>query len=792
MAVPLCTFRVCCDAVWPRGAQRVHLAENVCESVEDFTRVLRNIQSVGDLERILKSTTITSYMRDNQEIQRAYPPLVATRSFFLIKYGSLVPLDVSLGSLTLNALVQDHMLSQGLRMNLLSRMYLQEDAIPQDRSVLEKTVHVFHPSTPMVPGETLTFTVDIDIRTKEEAFRLPEVIRSTPDTVGSPTRMRLDLVLSTMNYHMPSYGAIQAARQYMEHCLYDLCLPRPVPFTPRTMVDIVERNQTLFAFQPPMAHHPLLMSGQLRDLGMMRLFETVPMVQRLWFRVSFQLWYNVILNILAHAPPMDFSSGGLLCSPSGTGKTRTMCALLEDGLPTLIVTRQMCVAQWEEDLRLLGLSYAVYLRHDHRGLDQVVRDYAIVITSYDLVESTVYPDRIRVDRVVFDEAHHIKTTQVPSLRAVPAVRRWVLSSTPLGLPPHYTTAMNALYALCALPDPRHDVFDRGSVRPVLLEKMGDRDIPLRLLAYVGTMVVSHIEPRDVQSERVTLRLSECPLVYQAYQTAAQDLLTGSMPARTFEDHFERLCRQLSDPATPHEPIPTVPAAEARAIVLDDVCGICLSEFREPTRLPCGKHFLCFSCVMEMTNRGAQRCPYCREPFLMTDLRLLHPPQRQAHTPKLTHLLSILESLGQEKAIIVTRFRATAASVTTFLTLHGVEAGVLSHRASRRVEDFRRSLVPEVLVVTLRHVSTGVPLSSLSLVVCRTIILMEPVLNTDDEDLVASLVAPIPVRLIRLVYDDTVERRLDLVHRGQDIDLPVSYIHNAMIMRRLLTQPPSQP
>ncbi|MEV2223386.1 DEAD/DEAH box helicase [Nocardia vinacea] len=142
-----------------------------------------------------------------------------------------------------------------------------------------------------------------------------------------------------------------------------------------------------------------------------------------------------------------YGVGGILADDMGLGKTVQVLALLvheregTDGSgPTLLVSPMSVVGNWQREAERFAPDLRVLVHHgvgrkSGTDLDEAVAAADLVITTYSLLARDA-PELARQqwDRVVLDEAQHIKnagTRQAKAARAVPARHRLALTGTPV-------------------------------------------------------------------------------------------------------------------------------------------------------------------------------------------------------------------------------------------------------------------------------------------------------------------------------------------------------------------------
>ncbi|MEV6339051.1 DEAD/DEAH box helicase [Nocardia vinacea] len=142
-----------------------------------------------------------------------------------------------------------------------------------------------------------------------------------------------------------------------------------------------------------------------------------------------------------------YGVGGILADDMGLGKTVQVLALLvheREGTdrsgPTLLVSPMSVVGNWQREAERFAPDLRVLVHHgvgrkSGTDLDEAVAAADLVITTYSLLaRDAAELARQQWDRVVLDEAQHIKnagTRQAKAARAVPARHRLALTGTPV-------------------------------------------------------------------------------------------------------------------------------------------------------------------------------------------------------------------------------------------------------------------------------------------------------------------------------------------------------------------------
>ena len=146
--------------------------------------------------------------------------------------------------------------------------------------------------------------------------------------------------------------------------------------------------------------------------------------------------------------------GGIVADEMGLGKTIMMIGLTISNFKkrTLIVLPVALVKQWEQQiLKTAGHHALVYYGAEKRKITpEMLADAPVVITTYGhmIRRPSFHPlYALKWDRVIFDEAHHVRgrnTRIFKSVETLNANIRWFVTGTPI------QNSIHDLYALCAL------------------------------------------------------------------------------------------------------------------------------------------------------------------------------------------------------------------------------------------------------------------------------------------------------------------------------------------------------
>lgn len=171
---------------------------------------------------------------------------------------------------------------------------------------------------------------------------------------------------------------------------------------------------------------------------------------QLWARAR-GMYCNLASGFVTQSPP-ELCSGGILADDMGLGKTLQIISLILVGGPgsTLIVAPVGVMSNWKQQIERHVKSDqapSVLIYHGDRKMHaKELMQYDVVITSYGRLARELDPkvQRALLDqsvtwrRVVLDEGHTIRNARTKIALAaceIQAKSRWVLSGTPMYVPP---------------------------------------------------------------------------------------------------------------------------------------------------------------------------------------------------------------------------------------------------------------------------------------------------------------------------------------------------------------------
>ena len=132
---------------------------------------------------------------------------------------------------------------------------------------------------------------------------------------------------------------------------------------------------------------------------------------------------------------------------------------------TLIVVPPVLIDQWaSQSATILGHVPFIFYGTHKKHIDVIPNDAYIVITSYAVMSNPTIANKTW-DRIIFDEAHHMRNPNTRNFRAANALKtsfKWLLTGTPM------QNKRRDLYSLFSLINIPRDVYIVDENRPQLL------------------------------------------------------------------------------------------------------------------------------------------------------------------------------------------------------------------------------------------------------------------------------------------------------------------------------------
>lgn len=429
----------------------------------------------------------------------------------------------------------------------------------------------------------------------------------------------------------------------------------------------------------------------------------------------------------------------------------------------LVIPHNLC-AQWDGYVRAFSQSmrYVLLARSKQVATFDVGAQHDLIIvtsTFYNQLARRFAAERVKVKRVVFDEADSIN---VPSCMEIAAAFTWFVTASygnllyPAGYTYHdprtgeHICMATGLQGSGFIRGVFSDFSDKRISRMLVLrnaeafiaESVMLPDMNVRVVAcrtpasihmlhgYVEREVIDMLNAGDVQgamsaldpSKRATQDnvVAACISNYQhsldhlrqqlpAYENI-RSVCAAAEEAR-WSNEIERLRRRISEH---EERINGI----RRRITESALCAICLDGVRDKTVVPCCAVAYCFECLMRCIA-VTQSCPTCRRGLTANDVMVVSrdaPSERdcdEQRMDKLQHLLKIVEGgAADSKFLVFSSFDTSFSSVARSLTMRGVTHAHLRGNAaqvSSTVTAYRGGAL-RVLLVNGRSYGSGLDLS----------------------------------------------------------------------------------
>ncbi|MFC3964760.1 DEAD/DEAH box helicase [Nocardia jiangsuensis] len=432
--------------------------------------------------------------------------------------------------------------------------------------------------------------------------------------------------------------------------------------------------------------------------------------------------------------------GAILADDMGLGKTVQVLALLlheRAATPTLLVCPMSVVGNWQRETTRFAPELRVLVHHGPARLSGAALATAaagadLVITTYALLARDVADlAECRWERLVLDEAQHVKnaaTRQARAARAVPARHRLALTGTPM------ENRLEELRALLdvVVPGLLGSAQAFRSRFAVPIEREADQNAVTRLRAITGPFVLRRVKTDPTVIDDLPEKLE---MTVRANLTAEQAALYQA--------------------------------------VLDDMVEKLRSAEGMARR----------GAVLAALTRLAQVCNHPAH-FLGDGSPVLRRGRHRSG--KLALLEDIVDGvLGDgEKALLFTRFREFGELVVPFLAerfgtqvpfLHG---GVARGARDAMVERFQSADGPPLMVLSLAAGGTGLTLTAANHVVHMDR-WWNPAVENQATDRAYRIGQRRAVQVRKLVCVDTLEERIDemIAHKRKLADLTVGVGEN---------------
>jgi len=526
-----------------------------------------------------------------------------------------------------------------------------------------------------------------------------------------------------------------------------------------------------------------------------------------------------------YAQPPAFPKGGLLADDMGLGKTLQIISLIAGNSkspngaslgPTLIVCPLAVMNNWVEQIQNHctrgALRFLEYHGQDRIGDPDYLKDFHVVITTYDIVQRESKMEEtglmgVRWLRLCLDEAHTIRSRTTKKWRACCALRaerRWALTGTPVQ---NKLDDLQSLFAFIQIKPWSEYRFWKANVLQMM--KNGDstgietvKEILKRHCMRRTKFSKINGEPIVDLPDRKTFL---CKIEFTTHERKIYDALTkrhlerfkemqrSGMMLRNSMNILAMLTRKRQACAHIHllprdqvDPVPILGASklDLQTILADNAtteCGICDKMPMEPCITKC-EHIYCYPCLMDEVENGSEigkpyKCAICDERIRAGDIvtkqresekrkgkrKRREVPDDIKPSSKITALINHLEEgMGGSpvKTVVFSQWTSYLDIIGKCLNRRGIFFARLDGSMSRkaRVREIKRFKEDPDLGVFLMSLKAGA--LGLNLTVAQRVILTDPWWNPATEDQATDRVYRIgqtkDVEVIRLIMKDSVE------------------------------------
>ena len=147
--------------------------------------------------------------------------------------------------------------------------------------------------------------------------------------------------------------------------------------------------------------------------------------------------------------------GGVLADEMGMGKTLQMIGtmILNPQRKTLILLPPILIQQWFAEIeRICGHRAVVYYGKHRKEFHDSLENAMIVITSYETCLRDTHISGIHWNRIICDEAHHLRNPKTKTFLKIQSLQTrvlWCLTGTPIHNSPK---DLASLFSLCKIPE----------------------------------------------------------------------------------------------------------------------------------------------------------------------------------------------------------------------------------------------------------------------------------------------------------------------------------------------------
>ncbi|XP_075717560.1 helicase-like transcription factor isoform X2 [Rhinoderma darwinii] len=460
--------------------------------------------------------------------------------------------------------------------------------------------------------------------------------------------------------------------------------------------------------------------------------------------------------------------------------------------PTLIICPLSVISNWidqfEQHVKTeVDLNIYVYYGPERSKNPNTLSQQDVVLTSY----STVTHDygnnsplhKIKWLRVVLDEGHTIRNPNAQQTKAVhslEAVRRWVLTGTPI------QNSLKDLWSIISFlklkPFTDREWWHRTIQRPVT---MGDQGGLRRLQALIKNITlrrtkttkvngkpVLDLPERKVYIQYIKLSTDERQ-IYESMQNEGKAVIGRYFQEGTVLTHYAdvlallvRLRQLCCHPHLVSSNLSSISLAarstpeELREKLVDKIklvlnsgsdeeCAICLDSLNIPVITRCA-HVFCKPCICQVIHREkpCAKCPLCRSEICLE--HLLECPEEECDptekkdqkwisSSKIDALTcALIEQRNKDphvKSLVVSQFTSYLSLIETALRASGfmftrLDGSMTQKKRTKAIQSFQSTHVdsPTIMLLSLKAGGVGLNLTAAS-----RVFLMDPAWNPAAEE-----------------------------------------------------------
>ena len=186
--------------------------------------------------------------------------------------------------------------------------------------------------------------------------------------------------------------------------------------------------------------------------------------------------------------PVENIRGGFIVDEMGLGKTITMIGtMFVNFLPrTLIVVPPPLIQQWFNEIyNASGHQSLLYYGNNKKDITLLdINNASIVLTTYNtLLSHNCLVKKLVWNRVIFDEAHHLRNSKTERFNACKEIKarvHWLVTGTPI------QNKQNDFYSLCSAAGMKSSFYNN----PANLRTIGKNFVLRRTKAQIGILLPS--------------------------------------------------------------------------------------------------------------------------------------------------------------------------------------------------------------------------------------------------------------------------------------------------------------